>query len=68
MIEERRVPDQNELDVLREESESLAEFLYLLQREHRQLEADFAAILHAAGGHIQVPAASTRADLPRLSH
>ena len=62
------MPDQNELDLLREESESLAEFLRLLQREHRQLQADFAAILHAAGGHIRVPAVDIRTDraAPRI--
>jgi hypothetical protein len=60
MIEERRVPDQHELDLLREESESLAEFLRLLQREHRQLQADFAAVLHAAGGSVRVPAVDIR--------
>jgi predicted nucleic acid-binding Zn-ribbon protein len=68
MTEERRVPHQDELDLLREESESLAEFLLLLQREHRQLQADFVAILHAAGGEIRVPAADTRTapDGPRI--
>jgi hypothetical protein len=55
------VPYQEELDMLREESESLAEFLRLLRREHRQLQADFAAILHAAGGSVRVPAVDIRA-------
>jgi hypothetical protein len=54
------VPDQHELDLLREESESLSEFLRLLQREHRRLQDDFAAILHAAGGSIRVPAVDIR--------
>lgn len=61
MAEERYVPQQNELDMLSEESETLAEFLYMLQREHRQLHADFAAVLRAAGGAIRVPAAEIRA-------
>jgi hypothetical protein len=60
IIEERRVPDQDERDMLHEESESLAEFLRLLQREHRQLQADFAAVLHAAGGAVHVSAADIR--------
>ncbi|HEY7907269.1 MAG TPA: hypothetical protein VIC60_00285 [Thermomicrobiales bacterium] len=54
------MPDQHELDLLREESESLAEFLRLLQREHRQLHADFAAVLRAAGGSVRVPAVDIR--------
>jgi hypothetical protein len=68
MIEERRVPHQNELEMLREESESLAEFLHMLQREHRQLQADFAAVLHAAGGHIRVSAGDVRTapDTPHI--
>jgi hypothetical protein len=68
MTEERRVPHQDELDLLREESESLAAFLRLLQREHRQLHADFAAVLRAAGGSIRVPVAeiSTSPDAPRI--
>ncbi|MGI8855850.1 MAG: hypothetical protein ACR2JW_08875 [Thermomicrobiales bacterium] len=62
------MPHQDELDLLREECESLAEFLRLLQREHRQLQADFAAILHAVGGSIRVPAADMHAvpDAPRI--
>jgi hypothetical protein len=54
---------QDEHDVLREENESLAEFLLLLQREHRQLKADFAAVLHAAGGHVRVAAMNISPDL-----
>ncbi len=51
------MPDQNELDLLREESESLAGFLRLLQHEHHQLQADFVAVLRAVGGQIRVRAA-----------
>ncbi len=68
MIEERRVPDQDELDMLREESEALAEFLHMLQHEYCQLRADFATVLQAAGGYIRVPAVDihTIPDVSRI--
>ena len=55
------MPHQDELDMLREESESLALFLHMLQREYRQLQADFAAVLRTAGGNIRVPATEIHA-------
>jgi predicted nucleic acid-binding Zn-ribbon protein len=63
--EERRVPHEDELALLREEAETLAEFLHLLQREFAQLEADLASILAAIGDHIDVPYATHQA--PPLS-
>lgn len=44
----------DEVTALREEVESLADFLQILQREHTQLHHDFAAILRTAGGTITV--------------
>ena len=44
----------DEVTALREEVESLADFLRMLQREHTQLHHDFTAILRAAGGTITV--------------
>lgn len=55
------MPQQDEREMLREESESLAAFLRMLQREYCHLQADFAAILHAAGGQIRVSAVDRRA-------
>ena len=63
--EERRVPHEDELSVLREEAETLADFLHMLQREFAQLEADFASILEAIGDQIAVPA--TVRQTPPLS-
>jgi hypothetical protein len=48
------VSGEDEVTALREEVESLADFLRLLQREHAQLHRDFAAALRAAGGAITV--------------
>ena len=56
------MPDDSELASLREEAEDLAGFLSALQREYHRLLADFAAVLHAAGGEIGVDAA----DFPPL--
>ncbi len=44
----------DEISALREEVESLADFLRMVQREHAQLRRDFAAALRAAGGAITV--------------
>ncbi|MCA1668841.1 MAG: hypothetical protein LC793_15895 [Thermomicrobia bacterium] len=48
------MPDEEELIPLREEIETLAAFLHALQREHAQLQADFAAVLHAIGDQIEL--------------
>lgn len=48
------VPEDDELIVLREEVETLAEFLQILHREYTQLRADFAAVLDVIGGQIVV--------------
>jgi hypothetical protein len=48
------VSHQDELDLLREEGEALADFLRMLQREYAHLQADFASALNAAGGQIRV--------------
>lgn len=55
-IEERHVPDEDELTMLREEAETLADFLHMLQREYAQLQADFAAVLKMHGKPIEIPA------------
>ena len=55
------MPHEDELTLLREEIETLAEFLHLLQREYAQLQADFAAILRAFGEQIEVPSPALRA-------
>ncbi len=55
-IEERLVPDEDQLTLLREESETLAAFLRMLQHEYTQVQADFAAVLQAIGEQIEVPA------------
>jgi hypothetical protein len=59
--EERGVPHEDELILLREEIETLAAFLHLLQREFAQLEADFASVLAAIGGQIEVPQTARQA-------
>jgi hypothetical protein len=46
------VSGDDELAALREEVESLAAFLHMLQREYTQLHHDFAAAIRAAGGTI----------------
>ncbi len=56
---------KDELTLLREETETLAEFLHLLQHEYAQLQADFAAVLRTLGGQIDVP--STALQAPSLS-
>ncbi len=50
------MPDDDQLTLLREEAETLAAFLCLLQREYAQLQTDFAAVLTAIGKQIEVPA------------
>jgi hypothetical protein len=55
------VPHDDELTMLREEAEALAEFLRVLRREFARLEADFAAILEAVGDRIEVPPTARRA-------
>jgi len=55
------VPLDDELTMLREESEALADFLRMLQREYDHLRADFTAILQAAGGSIEIPTPATQA-------
>jgi hypothetical protein len=52
--ERRPVEHNDELAKLRDEIETLAGFLHMLQREYIQLHSDFAATLHAAGGAITV--------------
>jgi predicted nucleic acid-binding Zn-ribbon protein len=52
--ERTSVSREDELTALREEVESLADFLRMLLREHTQLHRDFAAALRAAGGMIAV--------------
>jgi len=59
------MPHEDELTLLREEVETLAEFLHLLQREYAHLQADFAAILRALGEQIEVP--STAIEAPSHS-
>ena len=59
--EERRVPHEDELALLREEAETLAEFLHMLQREFTQLEADLASVLAAIGDQIEVPQTARQA-------
>ncbi len=55
-IEERRVPDDDQITLLREEAEALADFLCMLQREYAQLQTDFAAVLKMHGKPIEIPA------------
>lgn len=55
------MPHEDELALLREEAEILAEFLHLLQREFAQLEADLASVLAAIGDQIEVPSAARQA-------
>lgn len=49
------MPLNNELTMLHEESEALADFLRMLQREYDHLRADFTAILQASGGSVEIP-------------
>ncbi|MDQ2783565.1 MAG: hypothetical protein M3Y58_01015 [Chloroflexota bacterium] len=58
------MPHEDELTLLREETETLAEFLHILQREYAHLQADFAAVLEAIGGQIAVPSTALRAPSP----
>jgi hypothetical protein len=60
--EERSVPTEDDLSMLREEAETLAEFLRLLQREYAQLQADLASVLAVIGNHIEVPPSARQAD------
>ncbi len=55
------MPDDDQMTLLREEAETLAAFLHLLQREYTQLQADFASVLTAIGKQVEVP---TTAHLP----
>ncbi len=55
------MPYEDDLTLLREEIETLAEFLHLLQREYARLQADFAAILRASGAQIEVPSTALQA-------
>ncbi len=55
------MPHEDERILLREEVETLAAFLRLLQREFAQLEADFASVLAALGGQIEVPQTARQA-------
>jgi hypothetical protein len=55
------VPHEDELTMLREEAEALAEFLHVLRREFARLEADLASILEAVGDRIEVPPTDRRA-------
>ncbi len=48
---------ESESDALREEVETLAAFLHLVQREYAQLQRDFAAVLRASGGSVTATAA-----------
>lgn len=50
------MPDEDQLSLLWEESETLAAFLRMLQHEYTQVQADFAAVLQAIGKQIEVPA------------
>jgi len=59
------VPHEDELTLLREEIETLADFLHILQREYAQLQADFAAVLRALGEQVEV--SSTMLQAPSLS-
>ena len=59
------MPHEDELTLLREEIETLADFLHLLQREYAQLQADFAAVLRALGEQVEV--SSTMLQVPSLS-
>jgi len=59
------VPHEDELTLLREEIETLADFLHMLQREYAQLQADFAAVLRALGEQVEV--SSTMLQVPSLS-
>ncbi len=59
------MPHEDELTLLREEIETLADFLHLLQREYAQLQADFAAVLRALGEQVEV--SSTMLQAPSLS-
>ena len=59
------MPHEDELALLREEAETLAEFLHMLRREFVQLEADLASVLAAIGNQIEVPSAARQA--PPLS-
>jgi len=59
------VPHEDELTLLREEIETLAEFLHLLQHEYVQLQADFAAVLRTLGEQVEV--SSTMLQAPSLS-
>ena len=55
------MPHEDELALLREEAETLAEFLHLLQHEFAQLEADLTSILAAIGDQIEVPQTARQA-------
>ncbi len=59
------MPHEDELTLLREEIETLADFLHLLQREYAQLQADFAAVLRALGEQVEV--SSPMLQAPSLS-
>ncbi len=59
------MPHDDELTMLREEAETLAAFVHMLQREYTQLEADFVAVLLALGDRIEVPAIAPQSS--RLS-
>ncbi len=59
------MPHEDELTLLREEIETLADFLHILQREYAQLQADFAAVLRALGEQVEV--SSTMLQAPSLS-
>ena len=65
--EERYVPDGDELTMLRQEVETLAAFLHLLQREHAQLKADFADGVEDGGEPVEVPP-TARQSLLRSRH
>ncbi|MDQ2786160.1 MAG: type 4a pilus biogenesis protein PilO [Chloroflexota bacterium] len=55
------MPHEDELTLLREETETLAAFLHLLQREYAHLQADFTAVLRALGEQIEVPSTTLQA-------
>ena len=61
------MPHEDELTLLREEIETLADFLHLLQREYAQLQADFAAVLRVLGDQIEVPSTALQTS-PRTPH
>ncbi|MDQ6833473.1 MAG: hypothetical protein M3008_08745 [Chloroflexota bacterium] len=59
------MPHEDELMLLREEIETLADFLHMLQREYAHLQANFATVLRALGEQVEVP--STALQVPSRS-